>query len=328
MEKPNKKQVYSLVSLVLSVAIFGLALYVFITSVSARSKNGQAEIFGYSFAIVVTDSMSPEIKVGDLIIVKSCDITDIKEGDNAVFLGLNGTFKDKRVVHRVVGVYEGVNEIGDKSIYLETWGISNPKYDDDYVYSTNFIGKEIFHSTFLGAIMSFLRVPINWLYLVIIFGVIYFAVKQSKNIIKLVKDKGQKPHEDLDVTKENDAHMHGESSQDEEKFETEEVTESQEKAPLCKIWQRLKSRLMGCFNSHKRTDMSEIDINAQEQPENSESKDVPAQAEQKELAVPEEITKSDEITECQEKIPEGQEELVTDIKDDITNDKDIESNQR
>ena len=231
MEKPNKKQIFSLLSFVLSVAIFALALYVFITSVSARSKNGQAEIFGYSFAIVATNSMAPEIKAGDLIIVKSCSIADIKEGDNAVFLGLSGTFKDKRVVHRVVGVYEGVNEIGDESIYLETWGISNPKHDDDYVYASNFIGKEIFHSTLLGSIMSFLRVPTNWFYLIIIGGVIYFAVKQGKKIVGLVKAKDQEQTQEKAPEEQTEATQAQEQAELSE-VQTDEVTQTQEKAPV------------------------------------------------------------------------------------------------
>ena len=298
MEKPNKKQIYSLVSLVLSVAIFALALYVFISSISARSRNGQAEIFGYSFAIVVTNSMSPEIKVGDLIIVKTCDITDIKEGDNAVFLGLSGTFKDKRVVHRVVGVYDTVDDYGVKSIYLETWGINNAKYDDDYVYSTNFIGKEIFHSTFLGAIMSFLKSPANWLYLVIIFGVIYFAVIQTKRIIKLVKAKGQE-----EATAGQAATIQGQEG------EGQEVAEGLSEG--------------------------EINVNSEEGAKSDEVAEKQTDECQEEVAQVETVTdnqadpndiddKEEAVTECQEEATERQEDIVTDNKDDITNNKDIE----
>ena len=299
MEKPNKKQIFSLLSFVLSVAIFALALYVFITSVSARSKNGQAEIFGYSFAIVATNSMAPEIKAGDLIIVKSCSIADIKEGDNAVFLGLSGTFKDKRVVHRVVGVYEGVNEIGDESIYLETWGISNPKHDDDYVYASNFIGREIFHSTLLGSIMSFLRVPTNWFYLIIIGGVIYFAVKQGKKIVGLVKAKYQEQTQEKAPEEQDEATQAQEQTELSE-VQTDEVTQTQEKAP---------EEQDEATQAQEQAELSEVQTDevTQTQEKAPVEQDEAAQAqEQAELS---EI-QTDEVTQTQEKALEEQTELA------------------
>lgn len=192
MEKSEKKKLYSLISFLLSTAIFVLALFVFISSITARARNGRAEFFGYSFAVVVTDSMAPEIKAGDLIIVKSCDITDISEGDNAVFLGLSGTYEGKSIVHRVVGIYDVFDDDGTKTgICLETFGINNAKHDDDYVYADNFIGKEVFHSTFLGAIMTFLRNPINWVFIVVFIVAVSIAVRQLKKVVKIAKNQGE-----------------------------------------------------------------------------------------------------------------------------------------
>lgn len=194
MEKTTKKKVLSWMSFVVSVAIFGLALAVFITSITARSKNGRAEFFGYSFAVVVTDSMAPEINVGDLIVVKKCDITEMEVGQNAVFIGLSGTFKGKSIVHQVVAIFdERSDETGEISgIYLETMGINNAHSDDDYVYADNFIGKEIFHSTVLGKIMTFLRNPINWMYLLVIILAISLGLRHGVKLIKLIKNKRQK----------------------------------------------------------------------------------------------------------------------------------------
>lgn len=188
----NKKKLFSWINFILSTAIFIFAASVFIISLTARSNNRQAEIFGYSFAIVVTESMSPEIKAGDLIIVKSCDITEIEEGENAVFIGLSGYFEGKNIVHKVVEIHDIVDEMGNKSgICLETWGINNPFYDDDYVYADNFIGIEIFHSTALGSIMVFLKDPLNWIYLLIIALAITFAVKHSIKLVKLIKGRAK-----------------------------------------------------------------------------------------------------------------------------------------
>lgn len=190
MDKPSKKRILSLISFIVSAAIFAFALSVFIISFKARSKNRPAEFFGYSFAVVVTDSMSPQINVGDLIIVKSCDIMEMKVKQNAVFVGVSGSFKDKCIVHQVVGVYDDIDENGVKSgVYLQTWGINNLDYDDDFVYAENFIGREIFHSKTLGAIMVFLREPLNWIYVLVFMLAISFVVHQSVKIIKHFKNK-------------------------------------------------------------------------------------------------------------------------------------------
>lgn len=205
--KTTKKKVLSWISLILSAAIFAFALSVFIIVIRARSRGGRAELFGYSFAIVATDSMYPEIKAGDLIIVKSCKITEIKEGQNAVFIGLSGEYKDKSIVHRVVGVYHDVTDESGKQIdvCLETWGINNgsaenPLYDKDFVYADNFIGREVFHSTALGTTVLFLQRPVNWIYVLVFVLAISFAITQGIKIIKIIKNKKNK---DDDTQKEN-----------------------------------------------------------------------------------------------------------------------------
>lgn len=202
METPNKKKVLSWISFILSAAIFAFALAVFIISMDARAKNDRVELFGYSFAVVVTDSMYPEIKVGDLIIAKSCDITEVEEGENIVFMGLSGNAKGKCIVHKVVGIYDIYGDSGEKTgIKLETWGINNtwgenePHYDEEYVYADNFIGKAVFHSTALGNVVTFLQNPVNWIYVFVFVIAIAFAVHQIIKIVRLTKNKEQTEQE-------------------------------------------------------------------------------------------------------------------------------------
>ena len=216
MEKKLKKKVLSWISFGVSAVIFAFALTVFIVSITARSKNRQAEFFGLSFAVVVTDSMSPDIKAGDLIIVKRCDIAEMEMNQNAVFVGLpGGEFEGKNIVHRVVGIYDVIDEdTGEKTgICLETWGISNPEIDEDFVYAENFIGREVFHSTFLGAIMVFLKKPLNWVFVIVFLVAVSFGVKQGIKIIKLVKEKNKNQEQ--------------EQEQEQIEDQTEEITQEE-----------------------------------------------------------------------------------------------------
>lgn len=220
MEKKLKKKVLSWISFGVSALIFAFALTVFIVSITARSKNRQAEFFGFSFAVVVTDSMAPDIKAGDLIIVKSCDITEMKVDQNAVFIGLpGGEFEGKNIVHRVVGIYDVIDEeTGEKTgICLETWGISNPEIDDDFVYADNFIGREVFHSTFLGAIMVFLKKPLNWVFVIVFLVAVSIGVKQGIKILKLVreKNKAQEQVQEVEQAQEQTEEITQEENQEE-----------------------------------------------------------------------------------------------------------------
>lgn len=189
MAKITKKQLLSVFSFALSTIIFIFALVVFIMSIKPKAKNERVELFGYSFAVVVTNSMYPEIKAGDLIVVKSCDISDIQEGQNAVFIGVSGEYKDKSIVHRVIGVDFEIDENGNPGIILTTKGLANDFPDKDSVTADNFVGREIFHSAFLGHTVTFLRNPINWIYVLVILLVVYYVSYQIKKIVKLVKNK-------------------------------------------------------------------------------------------------------------------------------------------
>ena len=72
--KNKKKKILSAVSFTLAAVIFLLALYVFFVSLDAKSKNEPVEFFGRSFVIVLTDSMTPEIGVGELVVIESTGI--------------------------------------------------------------------------------------------------------------------------------------------------------------------------------------------------------------------------------------------------------------
>ena len=185
MEKSKGKRIFSIVSVVISSLIFVFALTVFIITLTARSKKRPVELFGYSFAIVVTDSMEPEILVGDLIFVKSCSINDIKVGDNAVFIGTYGSYKDKCIVHKVIGT--STNENGE--FCLITHGINNPESVTEEVVARDFIGREVKNSSALGKIFVFLKQPLNWLYILVILIAIFVISGQTVKLIKHFKNK-------------------------------------------------------------------------------------------------------------------------------------------
>ena len=56
--------------------LFGLSLFILISGTVAIREGNVPSVFGYSYSIVVTPSMEPTIKTGDLIITKKVEIDE------------------------------------------------------------------------------------------------------------------------------------------------------------------------------------------------------------------------------------------------------------
>lgn len=178
------KKVISITSCALSILIFLTALYIGIVSTVARSRGEQPSVFGYSFSIVVTDSMHGEIEVGELIIYSQTEIGSIEQGDNIVFVARSGAVAGRSVVHKVNQI--GVDEQG---VFIETKGVNNDLPDEDYVRADNLLGIVVHHSAFLGIIVSFFSNIVNVIILFVVLIAVFVAVKQIVKIVRLIKEK-------------------------------------------------------------------------------------------------------------------------------------------
>ncbi|MBQ2062338.1 MAG: signal peptidase I [Oscillospiraceae bacterium] len=89
---------------------------------------------GYSPLIVLTDSMYPGIKSGDLIIIKSVDEKDVKVGDVISFFDPDGSGTSV-LTHRVVELVED----GGK-LFFRTKGDANNAEDPSLAPAENLIG--------------------------------------------------------------------------------------------------------------------------------------------------------------------------------------------
>lgn len=191
MIKNNTKRnkAVSIVLTVLSVLIFVFAVCVFALSVYAKSNGKQAAFFGYSFSLVLTDSMSPEIKVGELVTVKHGSIERAQIGENAVYIAPEGhLLEGQRIIHKIIK--KGTDERGT---YVITQGVAAGAPEDAPVYAENFVGIGVAHSAFLGAIVGFFSNTLNWVFLAVFLFGIWLAVRQIRKLIAYTKPE---PDED------------------------------------------------------------------------------------------------------------------------------------
>ena len=172
----------------ISILFLVIAIFFLIVTLVARGNGRRAvSIFGYSFSIVQTDSMTGEIEVGELITVKICGIERAEVGMNAVYIASSGQLKGQQIVHKVIQT-----DVDEKGAYIVTQGIKEGASVDAPVHSEQFVGIAVSHSRFWGSVMRFFGTPVNWLLiLVILVGIpgIYMLVKLIIRYSKEAKEE-------------------------------------------------------------------------------------------------------------------------------------------
>jgi len=205
-KKIDFKKVLSVIGTVFTVIIFAFAAYLIINMVVSRIKNEPVKVFGYSFAIVQTGSMEPEIMTGDLIVFRSVDYGSIEVGDVIVFRADSsfGKMEGQTIVHRV-------DEITDDG--LVTKGVNektNPTADGGVRDESEVLGICIANSTFWGAIFTFLgKYGILFLILAIAIPVI---VKLVIKIVKLSREKDGESEDDIGTVNTESSEQQGENT--------------------------------------------------------------------------------------------------------------------
>ena len=122
---------YAVNILLTAIFVTLVCLFVFVV-ISVRSGN-RPTIFGYRFYVIATDSMTPELKVGDLIISRAVDYdsasaAELKIGDVITYTAAYGEMKGYSITHRIV---EGVHFDEEYGIYAVTTKGDKPGAAED-----------------------------------------------------------------------------------------------------------------------------------------------------------------------------------------------------
>ena len=82
--KVCKRVATIVISVILWIIILLAALYAF-TTMATKDNQHVSNLLGYTPLVVRSDSMVPTFKSGDLIFVKKCNTSSLKEGDIICF---------------------------------------------------------------------------------------------------------------------------------------------------------------------------------------------------------------------------------------------------
>lgn len=129
--------------------LLGIILVLFLIVVGLqRFSSNKISFFKYRMFTVVSGSMDPTYKVGDVLLSKEMDIDDIKVGDVVSYLGKAGDFKDKVVTHEVIEIE--TDQEGNKIFH--TKGVAN--MIEDPVITGEQIYGVVKHKMFLLSLIS------------------------------------------------------------------------------------------------------------------------------------------------------------------------------
>ena len=173
------KKTMKIIKNIFNVLITTFVILFVIVVCLQRFSNNRISIFSYRMFTVVSGSMEPKYKIGDVLVAKEIAPSKIKVGDAISYLGKVGTFKDKVVTHQVIEI-----EKSDDGKYIyHTKGLSNI-IEDPIVYEDQLYGKVIYKAVLLSFIYSIISKPLGMFILVLV-PIMYIII--SEIIITLVE---------------------------------------------------------------------------------------------------------------------------------------------
>lgn len=181
-ENFKKNSGWRIAGKVLSYAVLALAVLLLVMAVAARATGKPFRVFGYSFHIVVTDSMTGELEVGDFIVARKGSVEDVEIGrDAVVYRAQNGLLKDKFIVHRAVGMTEteGVPA-------LLTQGVkpgAPVDQENGEPPVTEIVGIYVWKSAFLGHLILFFTKPLNLIFIAVLGVLAYVCFRLIRRIL-------------------------------------------------------------------------------------------------------------------------------------------------
>lgn len=165
------------------IVVMALLFTVIVAFTIFTTQPGKAPvIMGYSMMRVVSGSMEPEIPTGALILVKTCEASEVAEGDVISFYSRDVSIAGQINTHRVVGIeFDGVQ------YQFETKGDANLNADAFAVYGEDLIGKVVGVSGLLGMLASLVGSRVGMLILIVIPLAIIFIIN-LKDVKKAYTD--------------------------------------------------------------------------------------------------------------------------------------------
>lgn len=178
IKKIKENKALKIIGNILYSILFLIVVLMLIIVIIQRTSNNSISIGGYRIFAVATGSMVPKYEVGDVLISKEIEPSEIKVGDTVVYKGEVGGFKDKFVTHQI----QSINKQEDGTYKFITKGISNIEADPE-ISETQVYGKIIYKVKTLSLISKLIsNVYVFYFFVFVPIAIIIY--KQIRNLIR------------------------------------------------------------------------------------------------------------------------------------------------
>lgn len=174
------KKIVIVIALIIMLPILFVNLVILINSY--RKPNEVPDFFGWKPFIVLTGSMETEINVGDIVVTKETEVSNLKTGDIIAYKKNNLV-----TTHRIVQIETDENE----KLVFTTKGDNNNIEDDQKVYESEIEGLYKFKITGIGNVAMFIQTPMGIIAClsIPIALIIIIQIMESKRNISYMKRK-------------------------------------------------------------------------------------------------------------------------------------------
>ena len=180
------KKIYQSIVTVITICLFIITMYVLIAGAISIKNGRMMNLFGFTYSIVPTNSMEPEINVGDSVIGKKEKFENLEIGDDVIYHYVY-EYLDIYVVHRIIRYDEGLG--------YKTQGINTSQEDPIYVTKDNYISTRVWN----GNLANIGEIVLNnrgTLFLVLIGILLLIAANGVFDILKILDEKKKLSLED------------------------------------------------------------------------------------------------------------------------------------
>ena len=172
--KKMTKKVFKYIILTILIILFIINLIL--------SFEEDTHILGIYMFNIVSESMEPTLEINDVVVVKTCEATQLQKGDIITFQ------QDGRIIsHRILDITKD-----KKIIKFRTKGDNNEIPDSDLISEGQVYGKVLFSIKKIGKIISYIqniRGLINIVFFVIIVYILVSLRDKQKNTRKMKRKK-------------------------------------------------------------------------------------------------------------------------------------------
>lgn len=170
--------------------LFVLIVLILLVVLIQKVSNNNISLAGFRVFNIASGSMMPVYEVGDILISKSIEPSQIEIGDDVVYMGKKGDFQGKTVTHRII---EKTQE-EDGTYTFRTKGTANEDVDPT-IKGSQIYGKIVYKVQTLSFISKIINNMIAFYFLVFI-PLSIIIIKKILDIVYSIKHRNDEEDEE------------------------------------------------------------------------------------------------------------------------------------